>query len=135
FRDEIDTLLVFAGLFSAVVTAFTVESYQWLHDDSGDASVQLLAQIASLLNDNTTVPLPSTSVVPDASATRINAYWFLSLTLSLSAALIGILAKQWIREYDRDAGRTHPESIGVRHMKFKGLEAWNVPRTVSSVPI
>ncbi|EJD35656.1 hypothetical protein AURDEDRAFT_17483, partial [Auricularia subglabra TFB-10046 SS5] len=89
FRDEIDTLL--AGLFSAVVTAFTIESYQWLHDDSGDASVQLLAQIASLLNDNRTVPVPSTSVVPDKSATRINAYWFLSLTLSLSAALIGIL--------------------------------------------
>ncbi|EJD44222.1 hypothetical protein AURDEDRAFT_27370, partial [Auricularia subglabra TFB-10046 SS5] len=30
YREEIDTLLVFAGLFSAVVTAFTVESYQWL---------------------------------------------------------------------------------------------------------
>ncbi|EJD44337.1 hypothetical protein AURDEDRAFT_166717 [Auricularia subglabra TFB-10046 SS5] len=30
YREEIDTLLVFAGLFSAVVTGFTVKSYQWL---------------------------------------------------------------------------------------------------------
>ncbi|EJD48860.1 hypothetical protein AURDEDRAFT_60414, partial [Auricularia subglabra TFB-10046 SS5] len=50
YREQIDTLLVFAGLFSAVVTAFTIESYQWLHDDSGDVSVQLLAQIVSFLN-------------------------------------------------------------------------------------
>ncbi|EJD44327.1 hypothetical protein AURDEDRAFT_20625, partial [Auricularia subglabra TFB-10046 SS5] len=28
YREEIDTLLVFAGLFSAVVTGFTTESYQ-----------------------------------------------------------------------------------------------------------
>ncbi|KAF9255211.1 hypothetical protein L218DRAFT_838420, partial [Marasmius fiardii PR-910] len=27
YKDDIDTLLVFAGLFSAVVTAFTIESY------------------------------------------------------------------------------------------------------------
>ncbi|EJD36814.1 hypothetical protein AURDEDRAFT_73854 [Auricularia subglabra TFB-10046 SS5] len=33
YRELIDTLLVFAGLFSAVVTAFTVGSYQWLTDE------------------------------------------------------------------------------------------------------
>ncbi|EJD46863.1 hypothetical protein AURDEDRAFT_22173, partial [Auricularia subglabra TFB-10046 SS5] len=38
YREQIDTLLVFAGLFSAVVTAFTVESYHWLHADAADAS-------------------------------------------------------------------------------------------------
>ncbi|EJD44295.1 hypothetical protein AURDEDRAFT_65360 [Auricularia subglabra TFB-10046 SS5] len=45
YREEIDTLLVFAGLFSAVVTGFTVESYQWLNDDPSDAMISLLAQI------------------------------------------------------------------------------------------
>ncbi|TFK17735.1 hypothetical protein FA15DRAFT_604485, partial [Coprinopsis marcescibilis] len=30
WKDEIDKLLIFAGLFSATVTAFTIESYKWL---------------------------------------------------------------------------------------------------------
>ncbi|EJD48859.1 hypothetical protein AURDEDRAFT_34095, partial [Auricularia subglabra TFB-10046 SS5] len=71
----------------------------------------------------------------DAATARVNVYWFLSLTLSLSAALAGILAKQWIREYDRDAGRTHPDSIGVRQLKFRGLEVWKVSDIVSSMPL
>ncbi|EJD43456.1 hypothetical protein AURDEDRAFT_26187, partial [Auricularia subglabra TFB-10046 SS5] len=89
YREQIDTLLVFAGLFSAVVTAFTIESYQWLHNDAGDVSAQLLAHIAEVLVRNLTgqsVPLPTTSALSDATATRINVYWFLSLILSLSAA-------------------------------------------------
>ncbi|KAF8990451.1 hypothetical protein BDZ89DRAFT_1195172 [Hymenopellis radicata] len=28
-----NSILIFAGLFSAVVTAFTIESYQWLEAD------------------------------------------------------------------------------------------------------
>ncbi|EEB93835.1 hypothetical protein MPER_07463, partial [Moniliophthora perniciosa FA553] len=38
WRDDIDTLLVFAGLFSAVVTAFAVESYKWLSEDANDTT-------------------------------------------------------------------------------------------------
>ncbi|EEB99793.1 hypothetical protein MPER_00435, partial [Moniliophthora perniciosa FA553] len=45
WRDDIDTLLVFAGLFSAVVTAFAIESYQWLDEDPADTTVALLTQL------------------------------------------------------------------------------------------
>ncbi|TFK38191.1 hypothetical protein BDQ12DRAFT_606387 [Crucibulum laeve] len=34
-RDEVDKLLIFAGLLSAAVAAFTVESYKWCQLDSG----------------------------------------------------------------------------------------------------
>ncbi|EJD38964.1 hypothetical protein AURDEDRAFT_26816, partial [Auricularia subglabra TFB-10046 SS5] len=54
YREEIDTLLVFAGLFSAVVTAFTVESYQWLQDDPNDAIAGLLSQIARSVSPSDT---------------------------------------------------------------------------------
>ncbi|KAF9254627.1 hypothetical protein L218DRAFT_803602, partial [Marasmius fiardii PR-910] len=91
WREEIDTLL--AGLFSAVVTAFTVESYKWLDTDSEDATAELLIQIANHLNlvnasAPTTIP---TEFAPPTSSIRINTCWFLSLTLSLTAVIIGIL--------------------------------------------
>lgn len=135
YREQIDTLLVFAGLFSAVVTAFTVESYQWLYTDAGDVSVALLTQIANAVSTATPVAPPRTSAVSESTAVRINAYWFLSLTLSLASALVAILAKQWIREYERSAGRTPPQALGIRQMKLQGLEAWHVSSVISSIPL
>ncbi|KAF9258979.1 hypothetical protein L218DRAFT_875692, partial [Marasmius fiardii PR-910] len=49
YKEDIDTLLVFTGLFSAVVTAFAIESFQWIQDDPADSTVVLLAQIAEHL--------------------------------------------------------------------------------------
>ncbi|KAF9257020.1 hypothetical protein L218DRAFT_841639, partial [Marasmius fiardii PR-910] len=46
YKEDIDTLLVFAGLFSAVVIAFAVESYQWLQEDPVDTAVALLTLIS-----------------------------------------------------------------------------------------
>ncbi|EJD36342.1 hypothetical protein AURDEDRAFT_19884, partial [Auricularia subglabra TFB-10046 SS5] len=91
-HQQIDTVL--AGLFSAVVTAFTVESYQWLYDDSGDATVELLAGIANAMAQDrgrANVSTPDTSPMPDSQAALINTYWFLALLLSLSSAFVAIL--------------------------------------------
>ncbi|KAF8069146.1 hypothetical protein FPV67DRAFT_1399693, partial [Lyophyllum atratum] len=45
WREE----LVFAVLFSAAVTTFTVESYRWLQEDLSITSTCLLVQISSQL--------------------------------------------------------------------------------------
>ncbi|KAL1718373.1 hypothetical protein EV715DRAFT_168287, partial [Schizophyllum commune] len=70
-------------------------------------------------------------------AIRLNAYWFLSLILALSSAVVGILCKQWLRRYERDLSRTRdvPEALGVRQMKYEGIIEWKVGAIVSSVPI
>ncbi|KAI3605796.1 hypothetical protein WG66_012415 [Moniliophthora roreri] len=46
WEKDLDALLVFAALFSATVTAFTIESYQWLSGDPEDSTVTLLTQIS-----------------------------------------------------------------------------------------
>ncbi|EJD44293.1 hypothetical protein AURDEDRAFT_20255, partial [Auricularia subglabra TFB-10046 SS5] len=102
YREEIDTLLVFAGLFSAVVTAFAIES-------------------------------PSGLARP--VAVRINAYWFLALALSLSTALVGILCKQWVREFERSPGLSPRDFVSSRQTKFEGFEQWKVGGIIALLPL
>ncbi|EEB99992.1 hypothetical protein MPER_00173, partial [Moniliophthora perniciosa FA553] len=98
WRDDIDTLLVFAGLFSAVVTAFAIESYQWLDEDPADTTVALLTQLLLVqVNGSQPVSFEPTPFKPDASSIRINIFWFLSLIFSLTSALFGLLCKQWAK--------------------------------------
>ncbi|EKM50003.1 uncharacterized protein PHACADRAFT_105408, partial [Phanerochaete carnosa HHB-10118-sp] len=42
YSEDIDTLLVFAGLFSAILTAFVVQTYQMLQPSSADLTNHLL---------------------------------------------------------------------------------------------
>ncbi|CAA7257496.1 unnamed protein product [Cyclocybe aegerita] len=138
WKDEVDKLLIFAGLFSATVTAFAVESYKWLQEDNEDVSVRLLAFMASQVAQSN-VSVPPELVPPPFSVSgsdiRINAAWFLSLTLSLTTVLIGILCLQWLREFQRDAALPHKEAVALRQMRYEGLLHWRVPEILSALPV
>ncbi|KAF9484085.1 hypothetical protein BDN70DRAFT_826282 [Pholiota conissans] len=56
WKDEVQTLLIFAGLF-AVVTAFVIESYKFLLPDPNDTIISLLTQIANAPNNSSSPPL------------------------------------------------------------------------------
>jgi hypothetical protein len=92
-----------AGLFSASLTAFIIESYKTLISDSGDFTVQLLSQISQQLaaaaNGSTFQTSTPAHFVPSASSLVCNALWFISLGLSLTCALIATLLEQWARDF------------------------------------
>ncbi|KZV90714.1 hypothetical protein EXIGLDRAFT_572682, partial [Exidia glandulosa HHB12029] len=96
WNNTIDILLTFAGLFSAAVTAFVIESYQFLQpgglpDVASIASALLVNDIAAL---RTLAASPRTAS-PSSTSLWINGLWFTSLFLSLAAAFLCILVKQW----------------------------------------
>ncbi|KAF9259971.1 hypothetical protein L218DRAFT_907740, partial [Marasmius fiardii PR-910] len=135
YKEDIDTLLVFAGLFSAVVTAFTVESYQWLREDPQDSTVSLLKQISHWQMNGEPLP-PDPPFTPLRSDIRINAFWFLSLILALVDALFGLLCKQWIREHQREANTHTPsQTLALRWLRYHSFERWHVPSILASLPI
>ncbi|KAJ3556450.1 hypothetical protein NM688_g2021 [Phlebia brevispora] len=143
-KDDIDTLLVFAGLFSAVLTAFNIESYKNLEQDSGDVSAAALVHISEqlssfLINSQTANSSLSSFSLPDfkppASAVRINALWFTSLVLSLISASLGMLVKQWLREYLKGRYSSPQERIRVRHYRWEGLYRWRVFEIAAALPI
>ncbi|KAI0707193.1 hypothetical protein C8Q76DRAFT_628841, partial [Earliella scabrosa] len=144
WKEEVDTLLVFAGLFSAVVTAFNIEAYKLLQEDDSQLSVQLLQQISQqlALGANATTgagTLPSNSnrpaYQPTPSSIRINALWFSSLVCALFSALIGITIKQWVREYMTIISPSSRHSVRLRQYRYDGLIAWHVPEIMALLPI
>ncbi|KAF8154538.1 hypothetical protein B0H34DRAFT_716930 [Crassisporium funariophilum] len=145
WRDEIQNLLIFAGLFSAVVTAFTLESYKSLQPDSGEATVLLLTRIAARLDnavanastaESIYLPMPTSAFSVPPSSIRINILWFFSLVLSLATVLIGIVCMQWLREYQRYSSDLEPKKrFAQRNMRFEGLKKWHVPMILTGLPL
>lgn len=161
WKEEIDTLLVFvraavvwvpsvwliggqAGLYSAIITAFIIESYQWLSPDPDDTVVKLLGEISAKLNGNIQTrgleePLTlATTLVPFSAplwAVVINSLWFVSLVAALSSAFIGILVKQWLREYMRPVSITPIDALSLRQLHYQALKDWGVVEIISFLPL
>ncbi|KDR83136.1 hypothetical protein GALMADRAFT_872377 [Galerina marginata CBS 339.88] len=142
WKEEVQNLLIFAGLFSAVVTAFIIESYRTLQPDPNDTIISLLSIIANRL-DNTTIPAPillsstglGSSFSPTTSSIRINNFWFISLVLSLATVLVGIISLQWIREHQNYTNLPPRESFALFNMRADGLKRWHVPKVFTALPL
>ncbi|KIP06190.1 hypothetical protein PHLGIDRAFT_467705 [Phlebiopsis gigantea 11061_1 CR5-6] len=148
YAEDIDTLLVFAGLFSSILSAFVVQTYQLLQQDSFQTTNQLIAFSISQFVDPApiaSVPAvsaaianllsPSSFSAPN-NARWINALFFTSMVLSLAAALFGIRAKQWLRKYMQwnSPLNTPRDNILVRQIRVEAWESWNIDVTISFIP-
>ncbi|KDQ54029.1 hypothetical protein JAAARDRAFT_95935, partial [Jaapia argillacea MUCL 33604] len=104
WNSSLDCLLIFASLFSAVVTAFVTQSSNLLQPDYGQTTALLSAHIlAALTNGGNTsfmaaVPPPEQilSFQAPAFAEAVNLLWFAALGLSLASVMVAMLAKQWL---------------------------------------
>ncbi|GJE95384.1 hypothetical protein PsYK624_115680 [Phanerochaete sordida] len=141
-KEDLDTLLVFAGLFSAVVTTFAVDSYAGLQPDNTDELVFLMRQ--SLSQSYTFAdgvlrpasPFPGQAPFePPLWALRVNGLWFASLIVSLSTASFGMLVKQWLNEYLAMDWITPQEQLRARQFRHPGLEAWKVFEIAAMLPL
>ncbi|CAE7188373.1 unnamed protein product, partial [Rhizoctonia solani] len=107
----LDGSLIFsqAALFSAVSTAFIIESSKKLAQDPINTSADSLALISQTLlaiASNTIVEnlpaLPGGNgtlvFVPSRADIIVNALWYTSLALSLATSFIAMLAKEWPKE-------------------------------------
>ncbi|KAI1787531.1 hypothetical protein LXA43DRAFT_704461 [Ganoderma leucocontextum] len=146
WQKAMDTLLVYAGLFSAVLTAFNVQSYPLLQPAPTDASLAILQQISAQLNSfsvnpsfiNSTQPVRSLDQlqVPfraPLSAVWINALWFASLVFSLASASIALIVKQWLHEVSSGLSGTSRETARLRQHRLNSLIKWKIG-TIVLVP-
>lgn len=126
-----------AGLFSATVAAFLIESYKKLSPDSGDRNAFYLRQISQQLANSTFVPAetyfphpPTTSII------CVNTVWALSLVLSLTSALFATLIQQWVRRYIEfpHIPSSSSERARVRSYLFLGTLNFGMRHAVETAP-
>ncbi|KAK0472734.1 hypothetical protein IW261DRAFT_1506654 [Armillaria novae-zelandiae] len=140
WRDTIDVLLVFAGLFSAVLTTFVVQTSQNMQPDYNEASMFLLFEILKgTASNGTEISIPSSPTAffsPSRSDEWLNSLWFVSLTLSLITALVAVLVKQWLHQYVAIVSDSSArDRARIRHMRFAGLQTWQVPMIIGLLPV
>jgi hypothetical protein len=125
-----------AGLFSAVLTAFVIQANASLQEDSAQTAVDALYHISLQLHDPSVAPLPARSPFQPASYdVRVNAIWLCSLILSLVAALLAILVKQWLREYMTWTSMiSGKESVALRQYRAQGWDNWYVSQWRYAIP-
>ncbi|KAF8483321.1 hypothetical protein DFH94DRAFT_625885, partial [Russula ochroleuca] len=135
-----DSMLVFTGLFSAVVATFLVVSYPLLQPNSTDTTNHLLTQIYQQSSNGTSSqPLPTannSSFQTPASAVRVNALWFTSLATSTACALWATLVQQWVRKYMQLADRPYsPQQRALLRKAFAhGFNKFALAAAVEVLP-
>lgn len=119
-----------------MLSAFVIVSLTMLQQDTGQTSVTLLLQL-SAQTANSSQPAASLPdfQTPD-SAVWINSLWFLSLILSLTSALFGMIAKQWLREYMEwtTTSWLPQRTITLRQKRFEAFDEWKVPAIIATIP-
>ena len=128
-----------AGLFSAVSSAFILDIQSKLEPDPNEQSAALLRAILLTLNQSA-IPDESVTVPPlhegtPSEITTASCLMYASLLVSLLAAFIAMLGKQWLNRYLRHSGGSTIERCGDRQRKLEGLERWPFHTFVECLPV
>ncbi|KAF8224662.1 hypothetical protein L208DRAFT_472877 [Tricholoma matsutake] len=147
WKGDMDSILIFAGLFSASLTGFIIESYKTLIPNNNNMTVVLLDRVAqhlAAMSSNVSISAPAAATivtqdpfVPAASAVVCNTLWFLSLGFILTCALSATLVEQWTRNYllATESQATPHERARVFEYLYKGLETFHMASVVEVIPL
>ncbi|KZT59305.1 hypothetical protein CALCODRAFT_431165, partial [Calocera cornea HHB12733] len=104
--DGIDILLLFTGLFSAILSAFLVVAWGALQADPTQSTSDALAAISQqLVLISSGTPMNQSAAyqpqvfTPPLWIVAVNCLWFTGLFLSLVTAVLAMLLKEWLSAY------------------------------------
>ncbi|KAJ7155754.1 hypothetical protein C8R46DRAFT_1116385 [Mycena filopes] len=136
YGNDLDTSLIFAGLFSAVSSAFIIQIQPEFQADPNATTETLLL----LLVQNITGTMPavqiSTQPTPVVTLVVAQSLLYFSLSSTLLAALLAVLGKQWLLHYSSVGARGTIEERGVeRQRKLDGLRRWKFDLVMQLSPL
>ncbi|KAF7357093.1 hypothetical protein MSAN_01303400 [Mycena sanguinolenta] len=137
WRNDMSGMLIFAGLFSTVLTAFIIESYANLSPDPNFQLLQHISmQIAAGVNGSAMPALTSPQFTANPAALACNILFFLSLGLSLTCALVATLVDQWARNFLQKVELRPSPVIKARVFAYlyAGMQTFKMHDVVEIVP-
>ncbi|KAJ1309445.1 hypothetical protein OPQ81_006221 [Rhizoctonia solani] len=144
WNRSLDVTLIFAALFTAICTAFVIESGKSLKEDATEISARRLDQITSILlvvanvtnppELNTTKILNPQPFSPQAVDVCVNVLWFFSLILSAAVSLIAILAKEWCYLFISGRIGDHWSQTKRRQQRWGGIDKWKMEQVIMVLP-
>ncbi|KAH7923688.1 hypothetical protein BV22DRAFT_566534 [Leucogyrophana mollusca] len=138
YKDDMDIVLIFAGLFSAVSTAFLTAMQSSLSADPTDTTNALLMQVVHALNNSTFAGQnlePPAWNGPGPTMTWVQSLIYASLSASLLAALGAVLGKQWLGQYRQKGLGMNDERGRRRQKKLDGLKTWHFHIVLEALPV
>ncbi|KAG8901566.1 hypothetical protein FRC01_009808, partial [Tulasnella sp. 417] len=141
-KEQLDGLLIFAGLFAGVNSAFLALTLPLLSADPADdtnallqQSNAILLQLASGRNDTLPAarPLPSESFSPPNSVFTVNVLFSLSLTFALISSFLAVLGRQWLVYYRKRSGGGTDRQRWEQLKRFLGAERWRLELILDDV--
>ncbi|PBK85854.1 hypothetical protein ARMGADRAFT_866554, partial [Armillaria gallica] len=140
-RGELNILLVFAGLFSAVVSNYIGQLAVQFQPNYQEMSALLLfdqiniqralANGTSLDDITTSGTDPTAPFTPDPNTVFVHGLWLVSLTLSLITAFFAILVDAWYSHYLSPIVGEPKVRARTRNFRYKGLIKWRVRASIS----
>ncbi|KAG8906593.1 hypothetical protein FRB99_006548 [Tulasnella sp. 403] len=132
--DKLDSLLVFAGLFSSVNTALIVFTFDMLRSPDAQ-TVTLLKLIALGKTSITPADMEPPRFVPPPVAVRVNCCFGASLACSLLVSFGAVLAKQWVSHF----AHNHPGTLEAqgrrRQRKLNGVTKYYFRGVIEFLPV
>ncbi|PVG03070.1 hypothetical protein CPB86DRAFT_493291 [Serendipita vermifera] len=136
WNDSLNTLLIFTALYSAVLTAFIVESMKLLEEDPTETTRDILLVVSRQLANNSFPPFEPVVYQTPQYAIAVNGLFFTSLSCALIAALLAVLALQWVANYDMGLNTSAPKKRALqRHIRFRGIEKWKMSELIAALPL
>ncbi|PVF97761.1 hypothetical protein CPB86DRAFT_759745 [Serendipita vermifera] len=136
WNDSLNTLLIFTALYSAVLTAFIIESMKLLEEDPAETTRDILLIVSRQLANSSFPAFEPTAYETPRYAIIVNSLLFTSLSCALIAALLAVLALQWVANYDMGLNTSSPEKRALqRHMRLMGVRKWKMSELIASLPL
>ncbi|KAJ7643055.1 hypothetical protein DFH06DRAFT_934261, partial [Mycena polygramma] len=136
FNSDLDPLLIFAGLFSAILSAFLIEIRKGLQEDLQTITNTLLTVLIENQRNATAALAPTApAFTPSSSSRWVNGLWFSSLMFSLMSALGASLAKGWITQFSSSVSGSTWADASLHCQRFGGLRRWHLKLIIECLPI
>ncbi|KAG8937955.1 hypothetical protein FRC00_008301 [Tulasnella sp. 408] len=134
-KSQLDSLLIFAGLFAGVNSAFLVLTLPMMSADHAEDTNALLLQLVKGANGtiNSKADLPSATFSPPSTIYSVNVLFAVSLTCAILSSFLAVLGEQWLVYYRKRSGGGAEKQRNEQLRRQLGAHRWRLELVLDDI--